>query len=216
MTSSKQDTSEVTEALQSLSEAVVKLQASYAATQRTNFLLKIAMTVLLIILVAGIYIGMKQAIQPVNNMLGQIAHRMHVSSDPEADALRRKELFEQLTPEQKTYVERFERNQRWIADYIRANPEFDPGAAIALFLSEMSISIRVMPGMYAEMSEMKQEVRAMTQEVTRLNGEVKTMNAKMNALPVLATEVQGLHRQVIFIADDLDSTMGQAGRIFPW
>ena len=216
MTNPKQESVDVAEALQSLSDALGKLQTSYASTQRTNLLLKVAMIVLLLILVAGAYVGTKQALKPINNVLGQVAHRFNMSSDPEADALRREELFAQLTPEDRAYVEQFEQRQKWVSDYISANPDFDPGAAIALFLSEMSNSVKVMPNMYAEMSDMKKEIYTMTQEVRRMNGEVQTMNTKMNALPVLATDVQGLHRQVIFIADDIDSTMGQAGRLFPW
>jgi hypothetical protein len=42
------------------------------------------------------------------------------------------------------------------------------------------------------------------------------MDRKMDALPVLATEVQGMRGQLAVMAAGVDSTMGRAGRMLPW
>jgi hypothetical protein len=42
------------------------------------------------------------------------------------------------------------------------------------------------------------------------------MNGKMSTLPVLATEVQGMHGKMAVMAAGMDSTMGRAWRMFPW
>jgi hypothetical protein len=42
------------------------------------------------------------------------------------------------------------------------------------------------------------------------------MNAKMGALPMMATDMQGMHAQISVMAAGMDSTMGRAGRMFPF
>jgi hypothetical protein len=131
-----------------------------------------------------------------------------------------------LSPERRAVVERFEENQKWVSDYIAASQDFDPGATIALFLSDMAESVKVMPELHAE-------VRSMTDQVLDMNSEMRTMNERMSsipvlarevsgmherirALPVLATDVKGMHFYTSIMAKDVDATMGEAGRMMPW
>lgn len=79
--------------------------------------------------------------------------------------------------------------------YTRSSPEFDAGAAIALFLGEIVKSMESVPRMHTEM---------------------QAMNAKMNALPFLANEVAGMNAKIGVMTADMDSTMGRAGRMMPW
>lgn len=107
----------------------------------------------------------------------------------------REQLLAALAPDQRTRIEEFEQQVGWLSQYMRSSPQFDAGAAIALFLANMSRSMDSVPKMYAEM---------------------QVMNAKMNALPVLANEVAGMHAKMAVIAANMDSTMGRAGRMMPW
>jgi len=38
----------------------------------------------------------------------------------------------------------------------------------------------------------------------------------MNALPVMAAEMQGMNAKMGIMAAGMDSTMGRAGRMMPW
>jgi hypothetical protein len=114
---------------------------------------------------------------------------------PEAARAERERLLAALSPAEREELQEFERKVAWLSRYLAASPEFNPGAAVALFLAQMAESVAAVPGMKAEM---------------------RSMNAKMNALPVLATEVQGMHGKMSVMAAGMDSTMGRAGRMLPW
>jgi hypothetical protein len=105
------------------------------------------------------------------------------------------QLLARLPPEQRTRVQEFERRVGWLSQYLRSSPQFDAGAAIAVFLSDMATAMESVPRMHAEM---------------------QAMNAKMNAMPVLANEVAGMNAKMGVVAANMDSTMGRAGRMMPW
>lgn len=105
------------------------------------------------------------------------------------------QLVARLPPEERVRLEEFEQRVAWLSQYMRSSPQFDAGAAIALFLSDMARAMESVPRMHAEM---------------------QAMNAKMNALPVLANEVAGMNVKMGVVAANMDSTMGRAGRMMPW
>ena len=49
-----------------------------------------------------------------------------------------------------------------------------------------------------------------------LESDVKGMNHHMNALPVLVTEVKAMNFHMSIMSRGMDSTMGEAGRMMPW
>lgn len=104
-------------------------------------------------------------------------------------------LSREFAPDQRARIEEFEQQVVWLSQYMRSSSEFDAGAAIALFLANMSRSMDSVPKMHAEM---------------------QVMNAKMNALPVLANEVASINAKMAVMAANMDSTMGRAGRMMPW
>lgn len=112
-----------------------------------------------------------------------------------APAQTRDQLMAMLPPEDRAKVQEFEQKVSWVSRYTRSSPEFDAGAAIALFLGEIVRSMESVPRMHAEM---------------------QAMNAKMNALPFLANEVAGMNAKMGVMTADMDSTMGRAGRMMPW
>ena len=107
----------------------------------------------------------------------------------------RDQLMAMLSPEDRARLQEFEQRVSWVSRYTRSSPEFDAGAAIALFLGEIVKSMESVPRMHAEM---------------------QAMNGKMNALPFLANEVAGMNAKMGVMAADMDSTMGRAGRMMPW
>jgi hypothetical protein len=107
----------------------------------------------------------------------------------------RDQLMAMLPPEDRARLQEFEQRVSWVSRYTRSSPEFDAGAAIALFLGEIVKSMESVPRMHSEM---------------------QTMNAKMNALPFLANEVAGMNAKIGVMTADMDSTMGRAGRMMPW
>jgi hypothetical protein len=224
------ESSQVAEALDRLSAAMETLQIRYDAAERAHWQVRIALVVVLILLAGATY----KVFSPLAAQLGALPQiisqalpglRTKILS-PDAAATERQRLMQALSPEKRARVEAFEKDQQWISDYIAATENFNPGATIALFLSNMSKSVEVMPDLYAEL-------RSMTEEVRIMNREMRTMNDKMSSIPVLATEVQGMHTQMTalpvlstdvkgmlfymsIMAKDLDSTMGEAGRMMPW
>jgi hypothetical protein len=112
-----------------------------------------------------------------------------------APAASRAQLLAALPTGDRARVEEFEQKVAWISQYMRSSPQFDPGAAIALFLGDMARAMEAVPQMHAEM---------------------QVMNGKMNALPFMANEVAGMNAKMGVMAADMDSTMGRAGRMMPW
>ena len=230
MSTSNDDPSEVADALNRLSTAMEQLQARYDSSERANRRVRISLIVVLVLLGGATY----KALSPIADQLGTLPQMISqvlpglktTTLDPDAAAAERQRLMESLSSEERARVETFEEDQQWVSDYIAASEGFDPGATIALFLSQMAESVKVMPDVLAE-------VRSMTDEVHSMNNEMHTMNDKMNALPVLASEVQGMHAQMgalpvlateikgmhfymSVMARDMDSTMGEARRMVPW
>ena len=230
MSDSNEDASQVAAALHRLSAAMEQLQARYDAAERANRRVRIAMLVVLLLLGAALY----RTLVPVADQFAKLPQIISqalpvlrpAKLDPEIAAAERQRLMEALSPEQRARIEIFERDQQWVSDYIAASEGFDPGATIALFLSNMAGSVAVMPDLHAEVRTMSDEVRSMNNEMRTMNGkmssipvlaaEVQGMNGKMSALPVLANDVKGMHFYMSTMARDVDSTMGEAGRMMPW
>lgn len=231
MTGSDQEAADVAVALNRLSAAMEQMQSRYDVAERANRRVRIVLIVVLVILGAATY----KALAPIADqldMLPQTVSRAITGMKPTAvltadeAAAERQRLMQALSPEKRAKIESFEREQQWISDYMAASANFDPGATIALFLSNMAESIRVMPGIYTEVRSMSEQVRLMNAEIQIINGkmdalpvlasEVQGMRVQMNALPVLASEVKGMHFYMSLMARDMDSTLGEAGRMMPW
>ena len=111
-----------------------------------------------------------------------------------ASAPTRDQLMAMLPPEERARLREFEQRVSWVSRYTRSSPEFDAGAAIALFLGEIVKSMESVPRMHAEM---------------------QAINGKTCALPSLANEVAGMNGKMGVMTADMDSTMGRAGRMMP-
>ena len=217
---------EVTEALNRLSHAMEQLQSSYARSQRANRRLRVAMVLVLVLLAGAAY----HVTLPIFELTAQIPELIpqlkKASLDPVEAREERQRLMDNLTPEQREQVSRFEEELEWLSRYLDVYPEFSAGAAVSLFLSNMSGSIKVMPDLYEQVQIMTAEVQAMNDELHTMNGkmdalpvlagDVKGMNHQMNALPVLATEVKAMNFHMSIMSRGMDSTMGEAGRMMPW
>lgn len=107
----------------------------------------------------------------------------------------REQLMAMLPADERARLQEFEQKVAWVSQYTRTSPQFDAGAAIALFLGNMARAMESVPKMHAEM---------------------QVMNGKMNALPFMANEVAGMNAKMGVVAADMDSTMGRAGRMMPW
>jgi hypothetical protein len=137
----------------------------------------------------GTYVAVPATAQP--QPMGAATAQMPAA----APAPTRDQLMAMLSPEDRARLQDFEQRVSWVSRYTRSSPEFDAGAAIALFLGEIVKSMESVPRMHAEM---------------------QAMNAKMNALPFLANEVAGMNAKMGVMTADMDSTMGRAGRMMPW
>ena len=230
MPASNNESSQVAEALDRLSTAMETLQVRYDAAERAHRQIRIALVVVLLFLAGATY----KIVSPLAAQLGtlpeMISHafpglKTKPLSHEEAVAERQR-LMQALSPKKRAHIEAFEKERRWISHYIAATEDFNHGATIALFLSKMSDSIKVMPDVYNELRFMTKEVHIMSNEIRTMNEkmsyipvlatEVQGMNAKMTALPVLASDVKGMHFYMSTMAKDLDSSMGKAGRMIPW
>ena len=230
MPTSNNESSQVAEALDRLSAAMEALQIRYDATERAHRRRRIALMVVLIILAGVTYKTLSPVVEQLSSLPKLISQALPGSRaadlNPDAAKVERQRLMQMLSPEERARIEVFEKERQWISDYIAVTDHFNAGATIALFLSNMSESMKVMPGMHAE-------VRSMAEEVRKMNGEMHSMNDKMNSIPVLATEIQGMralmtplpgmaadikgmHFYMSSMAWDLDSSIGKAGRMLPW
>jgi hypothetical protein len=137
----------------------------------------------------GVYVAVPAAAQS-NAPAGQVSHS---SSSPAAPT--REQLMAMLPSGERARLEELEQKMAWVSQYTRSSPQFDAGAAVALFLGSMAKAMESVPLMHAEM---------------------QVMNAKMNALPFMANEVAGMNAKMGVMTADMDSTMGRAGRMMPW
>ena len=118
------------------------------------------------------------------------------AAEPAADLeARRQALLAKLPADQRQEIGDFAAKVQWLTEFMRASPDFDAGAAVALFLSMMVRDISAVPGMYQEM---------------------QVMNARMAAVPAMAAELQGINAKMSVMTNAMDSTMGRAGRMMPW
>jgi hypothetical protein len=115
-------------------------------------------------------------------------------SAPDLEA-RRQALLAKLPADQRQEIGDFAAKVQWLSEFMHASPDFDAGAAVALFLSMMVRDISAVPGMYQEM---------------------QVMNARMAAVPAMAAELQGINAKMSVMTSAMDSTMGRAGRMMPW
>ncbi len=223
MPTSRDEQQQVADALNNLAAVVDHMQLRYDAAQRANRRMRVALFFATLIILGGaIYL----TLSPLVDLLPRIAPQRMADVDPEAAEAERQRLIASLPAEERSRIERFEEQIKWVSDYMDVYTDFRPGAAITLFLAKMNDSVQVMPAMYAEVRSMQQEMQSIDHEIRTMNekmdalpalaNDVQGMNGKMNALPILATEVQGIHAQMAVMSTNMDSTMGRAGRMMPW
>jgi len=218
-----EEQAQIANALNNLATAMEQMQYRYDAAQRANRRVRVALFFATLIILGGVGYW---ALAPVVTLASSLAPRTVASLDSEAAEAERIRLKELLPPESRAQIEEFEAQVKWVYDYLEVFNDFDAGAAITLFLGQISSSVKVMPAMHAEVRSIKQEMQSINNQILIMNEkmsalpvlahDVQGMNGKMNALPVLATEVQGIHWQVTGMAADMDSTMGRTGRMMPW
>jgi hypothetical protein len=110
-------------------------------------------------------------------------------------ATERARLLGMLTAQEREQLEQFEAKVRWLGEYMQASTDFNAGAAVALFLSKMAEDMSAVPEMHQEM---------------------QTMNVSMAAVPAMVAEMRAINAKLAVITATMDSTMGRAGRMFPW
>ena len=224
---SKQELTQVTEALERISIAMEQLQIRYDDSQRTTRRVRLALMITLLLFSAALY----HAFTPIVELVTQVQQIIPRSKAPtalEAKSLSesRKYLMESLSPDDRAQIELFEQQQKWVSNYIASNPNFNTGAVVALVLSRMSQAVQVMPELYDEIRTMTNEVRSMNANMQAMNGkmdalpllaaDIKVMRIQMSSLPVLANEVNEMSYSMSIMTRDINSTMGKAGRIMPW
>ena len=107
----------------------------------------------------------------------------------------REALLAMLGDQERQRMEEFESQVQWLSAYMKSSPDFDPGAAVALFLSQVAGNMDAVPKMHSEM---------------------QAMNARMAAVPAMVVEMQAINAKLAVMTGAMDSTMGRAGRMFPW
>jgi prefoldin subunit 5 len=217
------DLSEVANALNRVASAVERLSAENAAVHRANRRLRLGLVIALVCLLGGVGY---MAFAPLAQLFDEVLQPKLAAVDPERAAAERQRLLAMLPQDRQARIVSFEQHMDWVRRYLNASADFDAGAAVTYFLADMGSSVSVMPAMYAEVRSMNEEIRRIDGEIQAMNTkmqalpvlttEVQAMNAKMGALPMMANDVQGMHAQISIMAAGMDSTMGRAGRMFPF
>lgn len=206
MSNSTDDQAQMSAAIRELTASLRRFEARYEAARRSERRLRIGLVFsTLLILGGGIYLGFIAT----TDFVAQIAPPRVAQIDPEAALERRAQLLASLEPAERARLEQFEAQTALVREYVQVSPEFNAGATVALVLSSMSRSVEVMPALYRVVAAMVDDMRAM-------NARLAEMDRKMDALPVLATQVQGMRVEMAIMAASVDSTMGRAGRMLPW
>ncbi|NEX15974.1 MAG: hypothetical protein C1943_04880 [Halochromatium sp.] len=206
MSNSTDDQAQMSAAIRELTASLRRFEARYEAARRSERRLRIGLVFsTLLILGGGIYLGFIAT----TDFVAQIAPPRVAQIDPEAALERRAQLLASLEPAERARLEQFEAQTALVREYVQVSPEFNAGATVALVLSSMSRSVEVMPALYRVVAAMADDMRAM-------NARLAEMDRKMDALPVLATQVQGMRVEMAIMAASVDSTMGRAGRMLPW
>lgn len=218
-----EDPSEVANALNRVATALERLSVENAAVHRANRRLRLGLVIVLLGLFGGLgYV----AIAPLMRVFDEVLQPKLAAVDPERAAAERQRLLAMLSQDRQARIVSFEQHMDWVRQYLNASADFDAGAAVTYFLADMGSSVSVMPAMYEQVRSMNEEIRRIDGQIQAMNRkmqslpvlttEVQAMNAKMGALPMMANDVQGMHAQISIMAAGMDSTMGRAGRMFPF
>lgn len=215
------------EALNRLSSSLEQLEHRYQASQRANYRFKILLIMLFFITAVATY----QAVSPVLETIKQLPHvfpqlRSAAAHNPGLLVKKKQQLMQSLSQKEIRQIEQFEKKQQWMSDYLALNPDFQFSATMALFLSQMSQSVQVMPDLYAEMKLMTQEMQSIRSEMQDINKKMSTlpqmandmrvMNHQMTALPVMSENIKGMNIHIYRISEDLNDSIGKVGRVLPW
>jgi hypothetical protein len=200
------DPAQMATAIAGLTAALQRFEARYEASRRAERRLRLGLFLSTLVILGG---AVLVALAATDDLLTQIAPPRLSRSDPAAAEAQRAHLLASLPAEERARLQAFEAEITLLRGYVEVSPDFDPAAAVALVLFHMSRSVEVMPALYRVVAVMADDMHSM-------NARLAEMERKMDALPVLATEVQGMRGQMAVMAAGVDSTMGRAGRMLPW
>lgn len=213
MPHSNNESAQIAEALNRLGIAMEQLQERYDAGQRAGRRVRIALIIALLLLGGAAY----QLLSPVAEQLSTIPHLItqafprlkQPAINTAAEEQKKQQLLEMLSSDERSRIMRFERQQKWLSQYLAVNPDYHPGAAVALHLAQMADSVMVMPKLYEEVKTMNHNIHTITREL-------QTMNDKMKVMPILAADINEIKFYISIMTRDVNSSMGKAGRIIPW
>jgi hypothetical protein len=200
------DPAQTAVAIAGLAAALQRFEARYEASRRAERRLRLGLFLATLVILGGVLLLARTA---TNDFLAQIVPPRLAQSDPAAAEAQKQRLLVSLPAEERARLQEFEAALRLLREYVDVSPDFNAGAAVAMVLFDMSRSVEVMPALYRIVAAMGDDMRTM-------NARLAEMERKMDALPVLATEVPGMRAQMAVMAAGVDSTMGRAGRMMPW
>jgi len=191
MSSTNEQLIQMNQAMLELSQTLVQSQAhQQKAMCRQRWLM-----IILVTLFSMFFIGSKGSF---SNASSQVPEKFAVPSeklDTQTRADLRKTLIDQLPKEERQKLQDFERQVQWVSQYMSTWDQGMEGAVVALMLRNMSKSMESVPEMLEQM---------------------KLMNTLMNAMPVVANEMQRMNANMSIMTYNMDSTMGRMGRRLPW
>lgn len=118
-----------------------------------------------------------------------------LQADAQELARQRAQLLAQLPADSRHELEQFAREAEWLGQYLRTLAPDEAGALVALMLFRMAKTMENMDAMEKHMS---------------------IMSTQMTALPAIVAELNQINAKMGVITQNMDSTLGRAGRMVPW
>jgi uncharacterized membrane protein (UPF0136 family) len=190
----------LTEAVDKLAVLLEQTNQRYLQLQRSQRRMRLGMVAVAVLLLVS-------ALRLLDGPRGESR-----AAPPAPQASAAGETATRLTPAEQAELADFQLRLAKMRTALATLKEGDAPALVALFLHDMSRSLKAMPEMLTQIEGMNNKMSA----IPFMAAQVRDMNAKMTAVPAMAGEMRAMSAKMGLMTAGIDSTMGRMGRFMSW